>query len=347
MGAIYYFILTLSFIMIRSILTFLPSLLYQGITSLRNSLFDQGILATKRFDRPFLISVGNLSVGGTGKSPLVAYLIKHWPWKSEIGILSRGYGRKSKGFRWVDAQDLATEVGDEPLAYKKMYHKIPVAVCEKRSVGVQRMIDELPFLDTVLLDDAFQHRSIGRHINLLCTTYHHPFFQDHVLPMGRLRESRAGAKRADAVIVNRCPKQIDRRLFDHLDLPVFFTEVMYGEPIGHFTSQQWHAIAGIADPIPFFEHLRFSGEILSERIFPDHHAFTPHDIKDLENLAQNLPDHQGIITTHKDYVRLEQFFLIAPNLKQRLTYLTMEIRFVDGDKAFWSFLASLMKREIA
>jgi tetraacyldisaccharide 4'-kinase len=209
------------------------------------------------------------------------------------------------------------------------------------------MIDELPFLDTVLLDDAFQHRSIGRHINLLCTTYHHPFFQDHVLPMGRLRESRAGAKRADAVIVNRCPKQIDRSLFDHLDLPVFFTEVTYGEPIGHFTSQQWHAIAGIADPIPFIDYLQTTGEILSERIFPDHHAFSENEIADLERLAQNLTEGQGIITTHKDFVRLEQFFTQAPTLKRHLAYLPMGIRFVDGDKAFWSFLASLMKREIA
>jgi len=109
--------------MIRSILTFLPSLLYQGITSFRNFLFDRGILTSTSFDRPFLISVGNLAVGGTGKSPLVAYMIQHWPWKSEIGILSRGYGRKSKGFRWVQEHAKATEVGDEPLAYKKCLAK--------------------------------------------------------------------------------------------------------------------------------------------------------------------------------------------------------------------------------
>lgn len=333
--------------MIRSILTFLPSLLYRGITSFRNFLFDQGILATQTFDRPFLISVGNLSVGGTGKSPFVAYLIQHWPWKSEIGILSRGYGRKSKGFRWVDATASATEVGDEPLAYKKMFDKIPVAVCEKRSAGVQRMMDELPFLDTILLDDAFQHRSIGRHINVLCTTYQAPFFQDYVLPMGRLRESRSGAKRADLVIVTRCPDEIDQKVFDHLDVPVFFTQVRYGKPVGQQASQQWHALAGIADPIPFFQHLRSTGEILSERIFPDHHAFSQQEILDLERLAQNLPDHQAIMTTHKDFVRLEQYFSQAPNLKQKLAYLPMEIRFVGGDHAFWSLMARLMKREIA
>ena len=333
--------------MIRSILTYLPSLLYRGITSFRNFLFDTGILASHTLDRPFLISVGNLSVGGTGKSPLVAYLIRHWPWKSEIGILSRGYGRKSKGFRWVEEHSLATEVGDEPLAYKKMFDQIPVAVCEKRIKGVQRMMDELPFLDTVLLDDAFQHRSIGRHINLLCTTYQKPFFHDHVLPMGRLRESRTGVKRADAVLVTRCPEQIDPSLFSHLDLPVFFTSVSYGQPIGHGPCLHYHAIAGIADPIPFFQHLRSTGEILSERIFPDHHAFTQNEIDELDKLAKNLSDQQGIITTHKDFVRLEQFFSNAPNLKRKLSYLPMEIRFLEGEKAFWSLLARLMKREIA
>lgn len=333
--------------MIRSILTFLPSLLYQGIMSLRNFLFDRGILTSTSFDRPFLISVGNLAVGGTGKSPLVAYMIQHWPWKSEIGILSRGYGRKSRGFRWVQEHAKATEVGDEPLAYKKMFGKIPVAVCEKRVIGIQRMIDELPFLDTVLLDDAFQHRAIGRHINLLCTTYQNPFFQDHVMPMGRLRESPAGVKRADAIIVNRCPEQIDRHLFTQWDLPVFYTALTYGSPVGQQIAHKWHAIAGIADPVPFLEHVKSTGEILSERIFPDHHAFSDNEIADLERLAQNLTEGQGIITTHKDFVRLEQFFPQAPMLKRHLAYLPMGIRFVDGDKAFWRFLATLMKREIA
>jgi tetraacyldisaccharide 4'-kinase len=165
--------------------------------------------------------------------------------------------------------------------------------------------------------------------------------------MGRLRESRAGVKRADALIVTRCPIEIDHTLYNHLDIPVFFTLVTYGNPVGQHASSQWHAIAGIADPIPFFEHLRSIGEILSERIFPDHHAFTHHEIIDLERLAQNLPEDQGIITTHKDFVRLEQFFSEAPNLKQKLVYLPMEIRFVGGDQAFWGLLGRLMKREIA
>ena len=138
--------------MIRTILTFIPALLFKAISSVRNLLFDRQVLSSHKFSSPFILVIGNLSVGGTGKSPLVTYIVQHWPWKSEVGVLSRGYGRKTKGFQWVQDVSTAKQVGDEPLAYKKLFPHVPVAVCEKRPHGVQKMVEDFPFLDTVILD---------------------------------------------------------------------------------------------------------------------------------------------------------------------------------------------------
>jgi tetraacyldisaccharide-1-P 4'-kinase len=130
--------------MMRTILTFIPALLFKAISSLRNLLFDRQVLSSQKFISPFILVIGNLSVGGTGKSPLVTYIVQHWPWKSEVGVLSRGYGRKTKGFQWVQLLSTAKQVGDEPLAYKKLFPHVPVAVCEKRPQGVQKMVDDFP-----------------------------------------------------------------------------------------------------------------------------------------------------------------------------------------------------------
>jgi tetraacyldisaccharide 4'-kinase len=338
--------------MMRTILTFIPALIFKTISSLRNFLFDRQVLSSQKFSSPFILVIGNLSVGGTGKSPLVTYIVQHWPWKSEVGVLSRGYGRKTKGFQWVEQGSTAKQVGDEPLAYKKLFPHVPVAVCEKRPQGVQKMLEDFPFLDTVILDDAFQHRRITGHLNIVCTTFNKPFFDDQMMPLGRLRESISGIHRADALFVNRCPQAFNEfeftqkaRKFVPETIPIFFTQIQYGNILGPDTQRfKWHLLAGIADPTPFFDYVSNQFEVLSKRIFPDHHAFSVNELQELNQMAQKLQNDEGILTTHKDYMRLMGSFSSFPDLKQKLHYLPVEMSFVNQEKEFWTWLAHKMQR---
>jgi len=338
--------------MMRTILTFIPALIFKTISSLRNFLFDRQVLSSQKFSSPFILVIGNLSVGGTGKSPLVTYIVQHWPWKSEVGVLSRGYGRKTKGFQWVEQGSMAKQVGDEPLAYKKLFPHVPVAVCEKRPQGVQKMLEDFPFLDTVILDDAFQHRRITGHLNIVCTTFNKPFFDDQMMPLGRLRESISGIHRADALFVNRCPQAFNEfeftqkaRKFVPVTIPIFFTQIQYGNILGPDTQRfKWHLLAGIADPTPFFDYVSSQFEVLSKRIFPDHHAFSVNELQELNQMAQKLQNDEGILTTHKDYMRLMGSFSSFPDLKQKLHYLPVEMSFVNQEKEFWTWLAHKMQR---
>ena len=336
----------------RTILTFIPALLFKTISSLRNLLFDRQVLSSQKFSSPFILVIGNLSVGGTGKSPLVTYIVQHWPWKSEVGVLSRGYGRKTKGFLWVEQGSTAKQVGDEPLAYKKLFPHVPVAVCEKRPQGVQKMLEDFPFLDTVILDDAFQHRRITGNLNIVCTTFSKPFFEDHLMPLGRLRESISGIQRADALFVNRCPRDFNASEFTQKarkyvpdSIPIFYTQVKYGDIVGpHPKKIKWHLLVGIADPLPFSKYVSSQFQVLSERIFPDHHAFSMNELHELNLMTQKLPDDEGILTTHKDYMRFMGSFSSFPDLKQKLHYLPIEMSFVNQEKEFWAWLTHKMKR---
>ena len=338
--------------MMRTILTFIPTLLFKAISSVRNLLFDRQVLRSHQFSSPFILVIGNLSVGGTGKSPLVTYIVQHWPWKSEVGVLSRGYGRKTKGFRWVLNASTAKQVGDEPLAFKKLFPDVPVAVCENRPNGVRKMLEDFPFLDTVILDDAFQHRRITGHLYIVCTTFSKPFFEDQLMPLGRLRESISGIHRADALFVNRCPTNFNKESFaekarDYVpaSIPIFYTHIQYGNIVGPNPNKtKWHLLAGIADPSPFSDYLSSKFQVLSERIFPDHHSFSSDELMELNAFAKQLPEDEGIMTTHKDYMRLLDSFAICPNLSSNLCYLPIEMSFLNQEKEFWAWLGHKMKR---
>lgn len=315
--------------------------IYGAITRLRNTWYDQGILSSTHFTKPFTLVVGNLAVGGTGKSPFVNYLISHWKFSGTFGILSRGYGRTSTGFRWVNADSTASAVGDEPLAYKRQFTDLPIAVCENRVKGIEQMND----LDAIILDDAFQHRALTADLNLVCTTFSKPFFADSLLPLGRLRESMDGLKRAQAIIVNRCPdflSEEQKEPFRQFDLPVFFTRVIYGMPRGNSAKNisKWHLFAGIADPLPFFKEAKKLGEILEQKIYADHYAFKVVDYQYWESVAANLDHTVGIVTTHKDYVRMEEHLHQYPALNSRLFYLPMQMEFIDQETEFWVWLTS-------
>jgi len=330
----------------KHLITFLPSLLFGLITYVRNKLFDWGILPASSFEKPRIIVVGNLAVGGTGKSPLVTYLVQNWRGGDRLGILSRGYGRKTKGYIEVKVESTAEEVGDEPLAYKMVFPELPVAVCEKRTLGVQ----EMPEVDVLILDDAFQHRSLKSSLNLVCSTFSQPFYQDSLLPHGRLRESAKGISRADAVIVTRCPAILTKEQKSNFaqgvlrnsreEKPIFYTSVRYGKPEGprEYLPTKWCLFAGIADPQPFFLASASLGQVLEEVVYKDHHEYTDIELLEFEQQAKSMSGDEGFLTTHKDFVRFQAHLGAMPNLANHLYYLPMEMYFIDQEEQFWDWL---------
>ena len=290
------------------------SFLYRIATDLRNYLYDSGHRTSFEFDR-FVLAVGNLSVGGTGKSPMIEYLVRLLQDKYKIATLSRGYGRKTRGFRIAGPDDSAQTLGDEPFQFHKKFPQLPVTVGEERAVAIPFILAEFPETEVILLDDAFQHRAVKPAFNVLLTTYDRPFFTDVILPAGRLRESRQGARRADAVVVTKCPESLtdaSRLKYEQEvqkyagDIPVFFSQVMYGELSGTGSVDHREAIifCGIASPDKFIQATSAMYSVKEVKTFPDHHNFSKKDIDELISLAGT--GNYAFITTEKDYVRLNE-----------------------------------------
>lgn len=341
---------------VKNLFLLIPSLLYFVITTIRNKLYDHGWLKSHSFNQPKTIVIGNLAVGGTGKSPTVAFLLKNWFWDDKLAVLSRGYGRKTTGFLWAGPSSTALDLGDEPMAYYLQFPTIPVAVGEDRVKAIRQMKKDQSDLAYVVLDDAFQHRKLKASLSIVCTTFQEPFFNDHLLPIGRLRESRHGIQRAKALIVTRCPNDLSIetrtsfiqavRQYAKKDLPVFFAGIHYGKPEGIDSASilQWHLIAGIANPTLFFQEAESLGNILSKHSFADHHNFSPTELIQLNEKALAMQKDESFLTTHKDYVRLQCYFEQYPALARKLHYLPMEMYFLDGDKGFWAWLGTKLGR---
>ena len=285
------------------------AILYGLITSIRNFLFDKGILKSYSFDLP-VIAVGNLSVGGTGKTPQIEYLIRLLSDKYKIATLSRGYKRQSKGFILADANSSATILGDEPFQFYKKFPSIQVAVDADRKNGIEQLLSQSNKPEVILLDDAFQHRKVKAGFYILLTSYGDLYSDDFMLPTGNLRESRSGAKRANVIIVTKCPfnlspdeqNNIKKKLKVAENQKLYFTfiayeEFVYGENrkinVNEIQSAAKLLVAGIAKPEPFFAYLQDTNDVCLS--FPDHHNFTDKDILEIKNLAQN----NIIITTEK------------------------------------------------
>ncbi len=299
------------------LLLFPFALLYGIITATRNKLYDIGIL--RSFEIPVKsISVGNLSVGGTGKTPYVLMIANHFSEK-KIGILSRGYGRKTKGFIVVDETHASQDVGDEPLLFrKKLKPNCIVAVCENRKIGVQKLLNIHPEIELIILDDAFQHRRIKAGLSIVLSEYHKPFFKDYTLPMGYLREWKSGLKRADFLIFTKCPQNLtDENKSYYLKKTgsrikdVFFSSIEYQTwtPLNYSVDSIKNIllITGIANPKPLIEHLqeKFNLELT---IFPDHHVFNESEIAQIHQKFDNFASNDKIIlTTEKDTVRLDKY----------------------------------------
>lgn len=303
------------------------SLIYWAVTALRNKLFDLGIKQSVRIQGKS-ICVGNLSVGGTGKSPHIAYLIELLlAQKKDPITISRGYGRKTKGLIEISSQHSAHEVGDEPLMFKERYgDKIRSIVAERRKEALEYIGETA---GVILLDDAFQHRQVRAGLTILLTTYDEPYFRDHVLPAGNLREGRNGARRADIVIVTKCPNELSEqeknRFVQQLGFPkekVFFSYVKYSDlrmvkTANQIAVNQILLVTGIANPKPLQEELSKYHEVQLEQ-FTDHYQFSNADILRIREKFDNFGAFaKAIVTSEKDYMRLkdlEGFELIENDL---------------------------------
>jgi tetraacyldisaccharide 4'-kinase len=293
--------------------------LYGVIIWIRNKFYDAGLFSSLSFDAIPVISVGNLSVGGTGKSPHIEYLVRLLSKKFHTATLSRGYGRSTKGFRIADDHADARSIGDEPYQFKRKFDNILVAVGEDRVTAIPELLQRAPYIETILLDDAFQHRSVKPGLNILLTEYNKPYTKDYILPLGRLREGRKAAMRADIIIVSKCPEltvaQKEKMLSDleaESNQKVFFTKIEYDEPYPLLDNnisfnQETKAItfSGIANATPFINRVATLTQDVHELNYKDHHYFTKDDIQELyETFNYIKNENKCIFVTEKDATRL-------------------------------------------
>jgi len=331
------------------IILFPLSLCYGLIMVCRNFFFNLGLIPSEKFPLP-VINVGNLSCGGTGKTPHIEYLIRLLSPKYFVATLSRGYGRESNGFIIGSKRSRAKYIGDEPLQFAKKFEAIKVAVDEKRKRGIKFLLKKYPSLGVILLDDAFQHRFVKPGFNILLTDYHNLFTEDYLLPSGSLREPRSGARRADTILVTKTPKifsPITRRRIIEEILPrpnqvVLFSYIKYGNPtlVYRYSSFVYPPVVskillftGIADDYPLKEHLkRQCGELVVLK-FSDHHWYTQKDIENILKAFKDLPTQKKvIITTEKDMMRLKTPDLSTILKAIPLFYIPIEIAFHGNDQ---------------
>lgn len=343
--------------MLRSIiirLLLLPfSLLYGLVVTIRNYFYDKDIMSSTNFSLP-VISVGNLSVGGSGKTPHIEYLIRLLKNHINIGTLSRGYKRKTSGYLQIFQQTKPKDSGDEPLQFKRKFPDIMVAVSESRDIGIISMVRDQPNLQTILLDDAFQHRAVNPHLNILLTEYNRPFYDDFYLPSGRLRESKSGYKRADIIVVTKCPElitpiereEIIKKINPHQGQQVFFSKFKYAKPYYLFdpkyifninTEFQVLLLSAIANTDYLIQYLEPKVSEIVQMEFPDHYDFTPNDIGNMLTYFNRMHKQKKvIITTEKDAMRLNEHkeFLVKNNLP--VFVLPIEVEFLENDASLFN-----------
>jgi len=331
------------------LLLFPFSIIYDLITRARNHLYNIGHKSSFRFDVP-VISIGNLNAGGSGKTPMTEYIIRLLSSKHKLATLSRGYGRRSRGFRFANETDNATTIGDEPYQmFLKFGKNVVVTVGEDRAFAIPNILQEHSDLEAILLDDAFQHRSVNPSFSLLLTEHDHLFTRDHVLPAGNLRESRKGASRADVIVVTKCPPNPS---FDSItadigkysgNKPVFFTTVRYGDliPSGSQSSPTGKIIlvTGIANPKPLTDYLATRFETVKHITFADHHSYSERDVNEIHYEAQQFSD-VSILTTEKDMVRLRSMPSIAGH---PWFYIPIEVEFLKNGSEFDALLVRQLK----
>lgn len=328
------------------------SIIYYIITSIRNFCYDRNIFSATKFKIP-VIAVGNLSVGGTGKTPQIEYLIRLLKEEYNVAVLSRGYKRKTKGFLKVNNRHSANDVGDEPLQfYQKFHNDISVAVDADRTNGIKQLIhNEKP--DIILLDDAFQHRKVKASTYILLTKWNDLYTDDFLLPTGNLREGKYGSKRADYIIVTKCPKnlsekqrnRIQQKLKPTKNQRLFFSYIEYDSELKGDTNIELSAlknkeitlVTGIANPKPLVNYLKKEGIHFSHIKFPDHHQFKK---KDIEKIHQNLHKNKApkiLLTTEKDYTRLKEHI-------PKINYISIQTKFLCSNDFFDKSIKKTIKQ---
>ena len=335
-------------IVIRIVL--LPLALLYGLgVSARNLLYRVGVLRSVRFDLP-VISVGNLSVGGAGKSPHIEYLLR---WLSQYihpAVLSRGYGRKTEGYRTVSVIDTAEDAGDEPLQFKRKFPEIPISVSESRALGVPELVKRNPEVQCILMDDAFQHLAVTPGLHILLTEYSHPFTRDWLLPSGRLREWRHEYRRADIIVVTKCPPELSMQqryqMTQEIDpyprQRLYFSQYRYGLPydmlrpdVHRELDMDTHLllVSAIANTDYLLQHLAGQAPSVQTMEFEDHHYFDETDLNDLLRRFDAMPQKNKIIlTTEKDAARLELHHPFFWKHELPVFVLPIEVAFLDDDE---------------
>jgi len=329
------------------ILLFPFSLLYGIITFVRNKLYDWKCIPSVQFSDIYVISVGNITVGGTGKTPFVEYLARHLSQDFKVAVLSRGYKRTTTGFRFVNSDATPGETGDEPYQIKCKFPGITVAVDSDRINGIANIRKTYPDTQVILLDDAFQYRKIKPNLSILLADYHRPLYRDGMLPRGRLREWTCFAKRADIMVVTKSPAGITpaekqdikrqyERIFPH---ELYFTTISYGDPLavfphskslsaGELKQHDVLLLTGIANPKPFEAYIRQNVASVQTICFPDHHAFSEKDISRIAGRWNAiLSGNKLLLTTEKDAVRLQQL-KIPEEMAKNTFYVPVEINFL-------------------
>lgn len=334
------------------------SWIYGSIVGLRNYLFDKGILKSQRFEIP-IVTVGNLSVGGAGKTPHVEYLVDYLSSIYNVAVLSRGYGRSTKGFVLASSKSSPDTIGDEPYQiYQKYGYCVKVAVCENRKNGIKELLNIDPSINLIILDDGFQHRYVKPKVSILLTEYNRPFYSDNILPLGRLRENERSKLRAHYVIVTKCPESMSpldyRLMINNLGLlafqKVFFTRYIYKNLLPVFPDNSPYSVqlsslnendtvllvTGIDNPRGFIRY--FSQYDCKVKIshFQDHHNFTKKDINQISKTFEDLKcARKLIITTEKDAARLSCNPYFPHHLKARTFFLPIGVHMIsrpeDGD----------------
>ncbi|CCM10474.1 Tetraacyldisaccharide 4'-kinase [Cardinium endosymbiont cEper1 of Encarsia pergandiella] len=322
---------------------------YGGMVALRHFLYNKKIKKKFFYKKPILISIGNLSVGGTGKTPLTIYLVKLLAKYQIVAVLSRGYKRKSVGFKIINGLDSALTAGDEPYLIYTYFVDNPnvlITVCENRTKGIDKIMEYKPDVEVILLDDGFQQLCLMPHLNILLTTFHQPFFRDHLLPLGRLREPRKGASRADIILVTKSPTNLSRLKMEAIKasiqryytkaIPIFFTHIIYHNPMTIATRKADKLpivlllVTGIAIPLPLRNYLETNGHKITHLIFPDHHWFNYADILKIISVFHGLSDtDKAIVTTEKDYVRLTAHDSIKQLVRLPIFYIPIEVGFLQ------------------
>lgn len=348
----YFYILAIDYfwtIMLKIIL-FPLSILFGIVVYFRNRFYDFNIIKSVEFDLP-VISVGNITVGGTGKTPHTEYLVGLLKDTFKVATLSRGYKRKSKGFKIVEANSTAIEVGDEPLQIKRKFSDITVSVCNSRVEGVTNLINEKPenIPDVVLLDDAYQHRRITPGLNILLIDFNRPIKEDTLLPAGRLREGPAQIRRANIIIITKCPAEVtpimERIMQKNVGLKpyqsIYFTTMVYNpiKPVFQIANpiqlKENDAsifillVTGIASTIGINNEIGKYSSNIEKLEFGDHHIYTSEDIEAIKNKFNKIHSEKKIIiTTEKDSMRLKDMEGISDELKKAFYFLPVKIKFL-------------------